>query len=733
MVAFAPTVPSPNVAATADPEYTSYRWSRPISPFEGNKSSEIALKGAGEALGEGAKAGEQILQSHIQQGIESEAGGRREEFKDTLENTLSSIRGDGRTAYASAEPDGKNKLDILTTPQKDDNTPKDIKNLGGMLDKMVQRRDNGSISETKYRGDIDAMAKQWRAAWPGQVDKIDSEFDRVTERGVANDYIKSMVGDLNAYQAAAKEGRSKVESLLQHAQEVDHIPGADKWDAWYKNGTKSEPEVRSWYNQTMSFKFKEEQAKAAITMSDLNDKNQAKLATNYMNSVGTNRVREFMLTLDASMQPDKMLQEIRDNKIDSQHAELAAVNMDAAYQQMRRYAVKDAMDTKDKNGVSIFQKMGAEKLNAELDKNPELQYFKGVVTLLGGSKDHSVSLMSASAGAAQIKDDEYRLQTSDSPLGRLYRANKVWAGSGVGGKLVADTLETGSLVGDARTWMNNGLIVGAAQPDHLASGDPNDIVTIKSHYDEAVANGKDKPTAFKALAEKVGERISDPNVPIQLKAGYMNMAYDGKNLALMESLQRDHVDPQTGKNVAGKVWFYKQLTSQAQADQVHSVAQALNKPELWDNYQNYVSKAGEYIVGDTLAGENSWFKDLHVPQAVSDAYTRFRGSSLTPEKMFQFSYDNENTAFKVDLAPKGFQGQSQTRTYLNEQLKQAQESVKKVNTVLQSVKSMAQYSGMDPDTYMHNLLVEMAPSDPLINQMLTAIQATAPKKEEPKK
>lgn len=725
MVAFAPTVPNPNVAATSDPEYTSYRWSRPIGAFEGNKSTAIAVEGGAKALTEGVNAADTLAKNYIEQGIQRDGGALVDKETKNLEGTLSELRGDGTLAYASADAnastDPKQKLDLLATDKTSD-APADVKAVGPMLDKLEARRANGSISETKFRGDVAAAASQWRAKWPGYVKEIDAEFDRVTQRGVANTYIQNMVRDLDAANTAAKTKQNAVHSLLTHAEEVDHIPGANIWRQKFESGDWSEAKVRSMYNQTMSFKFVEEQAKSKVEMSSLADKTAASEGEKYINTIGSNDIKNFFATVDPSEKPDKILSELRADSIDGPHAELFGSHIDATIRQAKARAMERAMNTKTSDGRTVLEAIGPEKFDKMFADNPYVKMAQSAVDALVGSKDHSAAVLSANSLAALSNDDAYRLATSDTPIGRLYRAEKVWSKEGgMGGKLVADQLENAGLVANARTWMDQGLIAGGAQPDKNASGDDKDLITIKSHYDEAVLNGRQSPAALKLLTDKVADRIKDESIPAKIRAGYAEMAYDGRNLEFLESLEKDHTDPQTNKKVKGAAWFYQNLTSEEHA----KAAKALG-PEVWTKYQNYVEKAGEYLIGTEAA--SSAFTNVHVPAPIKSAYDKFVGSRAEPEANFKFSYDNEANQFYVQPTNKGTSGD---RPYFIRQQKLMENSVNNINTIIKSVSSMSKISGQDPNVFLYKTLAPLAETEPSVKKMLDALIAAHQETETP--
>lgn len=721
MSAPTPPVSSVNpIQATNDPEYTSYRWSRAISPIEGDKSSEILAKGGAEALGHAVNASDSIIKNTLSSDIEKEGGALVEARNAMLAHTLASIQG-----VQGTETDGPQKLDVLTTPPKGSDLPAGVKDIGKSLDVMAMRRANGSVSETKFLGDMDAAAKKYRNMWPGYTKEIDSEFERVSQRGVANDLARSMTQDINAYNAAAKEQKSKLESLMQHAMEVDHIPGSDRWPTLFESGKKSADEIRHMYVSSMGRKYEADRLENEWKITEYGDKNRQNQAEHFYNHDVNNTIADVVTTISAETNPQKVLQEVREGKTNPIHAEQVSSSYDAIIAQAYQASTDKLMNTKDKDGHTMYENIGAEKAKALFEDNPRIKLLRFVQSGLTGTKDHSVAMLAHNQLEAGIQHEQWKLANSDSLEGRAYTGSLVWQNAGAGGKLVADLLQSGLASGALGHWATSQQMLGGAQADKELTGDDKDLYTFKKSYDEAILNGQKDPRAFSNIASDISRHITDKNVPDRLKAGWMDYSYDGSNLPLLEQLAKDHRDPATGRMIPGKTWFYQNLTGEDHAAEVARVARTSGHPELWTKYQNYVEMAGKYLIDDEVNKSTIIQTVKNAGGYIANEAERLISDNIPdPEKSFRFSYDNEANKFYVSPT-------SSFRPADRRYKQDMQDSVDKINTVVKSVSAMNKYSGGDPNVWLYNTLTPLAERDPRIAKMLSALVAAHQETETP--
>lgn len=731
----APTPPVNSInpiAATPDPEYKSYQWSRAISPIEGNKSSEIGLKGAANMLTEGVNAADSYIKNSITNDVEDKAGAVRDRYSDELGSTLDALRGNklkGAEAYADASTDPQGKMDLLSTDQTKPPVPKDLQGLEGTLAKLEASKANGKQSASQVDAQYDALAKQYRSKWPGYREFIDSTFDRVTQRGPANQLIRSRVQELDAYAAAAKAQQSKVESLLQHAQEVDHIPGSNQWEMDYRSGKLSEEGVRQKYNQSMGWKFTAEKAKSDWEMTKIGDEQDSRLAEKAYLGTITNTYNNLADTLGSHVgyNLDKIQSDVATGGSEIQgHGEELATKLTAAKAQILAEGAKAAMSV-DKNGKSMFRSLGAAKFEELQKNNPVIQNIDHTISLLN-SKDNGLATISMRIQHEAVSNAQWKLLSDGTSMGKALFGMETVKGLGdaANSKILQDTLGPQGSLSNLPEWFQRYNILAATQPNENDPKVPYEekYVTLNNAIKEVQANAKPDPISFRRLFNTTVQNITDPKTPAKLKENYINFAFSPQNLGMLEKVADDHFDPQTRQMIPGKVWLYQQMTSEGVAKSVAEMAKA--KPELYAHYQDFVSQEGQHIAAQEVPKLNSLFDNPRLKMSYDNVTHQFTV--------------HEDTKYKPDLKAPNAKGESVLSRIMSAgaqrvQAGTAQQHVDKINQVLRSVGVMSQYSPDKPDAneYALRLLQAISPPGSVGEKMMKAIIATAPQEKEPAK
>lgn len=712
MVAFAPTVPSPNIAATSDPEYTSYRWSRPIGPFAGDKSSAESIEGAGKVLEGGVKAADTLVKNSLTNSIEDTAGNVRDKYSANLDQAL---------ALANAGTDPSKKLDLLaSTASQDKTVPKGLQSLPDLLAKMDTQNANGKVSETKYRGDLSSLAKQYRAAWPGYREYIDSQFSRVTDTGPANDYIRTQVASLNAAVGAMKEGRSKLDTLA--VEGVKNIKGFDVTYQDWKSGKISDAQLTHQYNLGMSWKFDQEKANSEWDVAEKGSKLKGLKAEQAFTSDLSSPTKSIINNLASDERLDKVEADLRADRVDPVHAQQLSTHFAVIRSQIVNAAIERA------NNKGWAQDMDPKKLKELVDGNPDVMRLDNIIKLLN-SGDHDVAGLMLRDYKATIDMGKHDFLVNGGDAAKALVAGEVLKGLGENQSIAVEKLLTqGKGLDDGKKWFDNFNIRAGTQPNQGDTSLPPDkqIITMSHAVEEALNNDIKDPKAFKQLYATIGQNIADPKMPAQLKAGYMQFAYDPRNIPLLNKFEPDHIDPQTNKVIPGRVWLYQQLTGEGNAAQVEAVDKAYPGAGIKDKYLNYVEKAGQQLISQ----EVSRYQWPSLPKMFSGQFST--GPTAPESDPVKVSFDNENMKFEVKPASRGL---THGATVATKQVQSAQEYADRVNTVLGSVKTTAALGGMDVNAYIYQLLAAMGPDiNPLAQKMLQAvITANTVKKEEGKK
>jgi hypothetical protein len=204
-----------------------YFWSKPTQEPKPDISGEIKGKAIGTALDEGGSAireGAQGINAAYEKGIQNTIYAAvdplRDQYMERLHSTDQALQG-----RDTPDPLGRD-------------APRDVKGLPNTLNTLDSARANGKLSQTDYDARLNALAKEVRAKYPGYRSYVDEEFKRITGRDSANQYIRSVIQDVDSYQANKKSEGSKLENRILEAggkypganfyyQKVQQDP--DKW------------------------------------------------------------------------------------------------------------------------------------------------------------------------------------------------------------------------------------------------------------------------------------------------------------------------------------------------------------------------------------------------------------------------------------------------------------------------------------------------------------------------
>lgn len=696
MVAFAPTVPNPNVAATPDPEYTSYRWSRPIAPYEGNKSTAIAVEGAAKGLTETVNATDTLIKNHLEHSIEGDITPLRDERTAALEGNLAKIQAVNNPTPTNV--DNAKKLDILSGPPKDDNVPAEIKGLSKTLETEVSRRDNGSVSDAYYKGRLAMIAKKYRTDWPGYTKEIDETVDRISERGVANDYIKSLTTDLNKYAESAKAEHNKYETVALEG--AKSIAGFDNIVAQWKRGLLSDDQMLHKYNQGMSWKFDKEKAESDVAVAEAGTKMAGFAMRKYATAAIETPLKSALATVGSVLDRKGGLEgiqaDIRDGKLDPVAGQKMALTLTA----LRDQGVMGARAEVMKNPK--YQDLPEGELDKLINDNPVTKNFNTIISLLNG-KENSLAVLALQLSKTQAEQDKWNMVSDTSDIGLVLRS--LDSLKDIGDPATRKLLE--GYVGDLT---NLPGFVRKVQLRTATQGlgaplEDKEVHTFNDSMNELIANKVKDPEVVHHLVDDSLTKITGPGTPDGVKLGFMQGFFNPKNLGNMEKFADDQRDPKTGQMIPGKFWLYRRITDAAVADEVDRVAKTQNNPKLRDQYSEYVAKEGQSLVSGIVPELENLMNNPYVSVAFDTEHQQFKITDTNykwnPDKvkgvgLIEDLYDFHKSGAAHDIEAK-------------------------LNQVLGSMSSMAKVTKQDPNALAYQFLSTMLPSN---SKALSAIRAS---------
>jgi hypothetical protein len=217
-----------------------YFWSRPTSEPKPDISGEIKGKAIGSALQAGGSA--------VREGVQ----GITAAYEKGIQNSIYAAVDPVRDAYIGQLHSADQALQGRDTPDPlGRDAPHDVKGLPRTLGTLDSARQNGKLSQTDYDARLTALAKEIRGKYPGFRQYVDEEFKRVTGRDSANQYIRSVIGDIDSFIAGKQAKRDSLETHLMTNGLKYH--GFDNiYAAYKKNPDLNGPMALKWLNENMA-------------------------------------------------------------------------------------------------------------------------------------------------------------------------------------------------------------------------------------------------------------------------------------------------------------------------------------------------------------------------------------------------------------------------------------------------------------------------------------------------
>lgn len=246
MVTFAPEVQQ-------SPDIPYINWARPTQEPKPNVAVGEALKGTASAIREGSQGLTAAYEKGIQNTIYAGVDSLRDEYMETLHTADQALR-----SGQAPDPLGRD-------------APRDVKQLPMTLDKFDSARANGKLSQTDYDARLNSLAKEIRAKYPGFRQYVDEEFKRVTGRDSANQYIRSVIGDIDSFIAGRQAKRDALEGRLM--SEGLKFPGAAAMiEAYKKDPERNGHTALQWLNDHMSADHAVQEHRADIAAMEAENK-----------------------------------------------------------------------------------------------------------------------------------------------------------------------------------------------------------------------------------------------------------------------------------------------------------------------------------------------------------------------------------------------------------------------------------------------------------------------------
>src|ERR1700721_744825 len=671
---------NPAPPPTQDPNFSFL--SRPIQEPRPNVSGETLLAGTGKAVGEAVGAANQFVEKGlIQPQVEKEAGDIRDSFVDALNTARASM------ASPSSAADHPMSLIGGAGPY---NVPTAVGNLSHTAETLQGALDSGKISETYYYGQLNSLAKNLRAQYPGYRDYVDQELARVTGVHPANTYIRSLITDLNRM---GEQKTSQIDKDLALGRDgikegIPHM--ADMMDG-LKSGKVSSSEFNHYYNDSMAFKYKSAADDAAHKSQTNTREDDARYYTTKNNGVADWLVSNAMqMPFTLAGHTPGSVQELAERQGRGEKFEDADwTTLGQNYNVLKTRSeleLRKFLSTDAGEGITNADPMAMSPTEQEDWIKSKLG---PIDSTLKSINDKDLGLMNGHAmlNKAIMTDIQNNKFISDPDNARV-SATLDWIHK-VAPEMVP--LLTEQFVVNMNSgvggWLDVKQFNAAATP-----GAPKGFFhTLFGDITEGQQKKIQDADAYRKLLTGLSD-LTNPGVPNEVKSNYAHYFFDGNTHQLMTGgvFKEDTVD-RFGNKVEGKYKAYSGLFNAATANSMWKLQKDVNDPNLWQKYENSARENGFVLFRDKM-------KDL----------TDLQNNPTV--QGIHFAYHTDKDGSKLQLI--GADGKPIERLAPGDVTAKhgnltLQDSVDKINIMLKSLREVARPAHADIDGFLVDSLSRM--------------------------
>src|ERR1700719_408998 len=232
-------------AATPNPilEPNWLGWSKSIKQPEPDKSGEVLGKTIGTAIEETGKIGGEVAENQAQSGA-----------ADILKGEQSKL---------------DNFQESLLGPRAQADVPSDVQKVQQTAETLGSAKANGAISETYYKGKLDAYASDMRSRFGGMFNKqIDQGIAKAT--GVthtANEYYQSTLRDINSFLTKKDDYEKAAQSSLVEMTRKG-IPGSATQLQLLRSGKINPDQAHDWVEKSNNHDYQVKQGKEDLELQE---------------------------------------------------------------------------------------------------------------------------------------------------------------------------------------------------------------------------------------------------------------------------------------------------------------------------------------------------------------------------------------------------------------------------------------------------------------------------------
>lgn len=677
---------NPEIQHINDPNYLGY--SRGITPPEPSRTGAAAVSGIASVLESGAKGVDFIFQDDIQKQIYAQVDSIRNQYTQQLEDVHKNLYG---TVNTVSEP-----MNILP---KSAQRPEDLNKMPTVLGNLVAAKESGKISETEYLARLNTYLKSVRSKYPGYREYIDEVASKATGRNVANDYIRSVISDINDVVSADRAERDKILSALLRQENLGYPGHAETYANFLRTGNVSN--ALRWLNARRQIEAAADDIRHKVSIQKNLDEHTKTVVTREFTDLAhrevANAIETFKINLGGDT-PQKIAEFISavargEKELSAADAIRLAANLRDTAEATYRSILKQASQPSE-GGRSIVNVIGVDEANKIA--RASLERLNNIADRLSARKLDSAEYLAA-LNAAYGDDTKRRILTSSiadrlSTLDILQRMSPAYAERYFEATLAKD------MPTDVKEFYKETAEGVLTQNDIRLRGTTATITNAIKHMKKFDVRS---PRAYKEVLELVNV-IVDPAAPDEIKVNVAKAAFSPEAFGLLKEIPPDAVDPNNpNRRIPGKYAVFAMYGRPEIGREIKRLSEK-HDPELFTHYRNWM---------ETTFGEELFKRDIldlrNIPERPGVSY----GWDETNKRFYMKVGNDYNYLESKDVRGRG------ESFYIDHEgvrrpipgaavLADTKRKLNNINWGLEQMKGLATLTGMDVSVYLIKQLMD---------------------------
>jgi len=586
---------NPQVAPTSDPNYLNY--SKVVDAPPPDKTAGAVLSTIGDAITGVVGLADTVVKGVIDDKVRISVEGHRDAQTQALER----IRQEQQSGLI---PGGSPAGDLMSTEDSAATAPEALDSSLSRVESLGAARNQGSVrvNDTYYTMQLNSIAKQLRAQYPGYRDYIDQKFSQIAGMDPANAYYKNLMQDINSRTKAAdtvesralKVGYANITSVPEltpyiRAVEANQPGAADKLMIY----------VNKWHADKATFDAEaRERQRRDNGRTDQADEARTSWRKEFAGTVANIVNTPFAMTgMDEPVTMQRLLTDSSKGNLTfkPEQWDQLLINMNNRKTQLINYGTT-LYNSADRDYASKWK--DTKQLNTDIQQELFM-----VDTLIDAIKNKDVGTMFETQRRIQGRKEDAELESLSGPLGGWLLTSNAIKNSA--GDVLNNELNRSILTSDVlpkyRTTLGN-MVKRSMVPDDVRKDG-----VIKSLYNDIETLQKGGVGAQTKIYDRLFDnvaRINDPKVPLKEKQEIIDYAFKDKNRHLMDKFKADYVDPVTGRVVPGQESIFVRLSAPDITKNVWEASRS--KPLLWAQYKDTLEEQFKVIYGNKIKELNGY-------------------------------------------------------------------------------------------------------------------------------